>query len=82
MRLNPYGEIVNNSSFLKPASGSKTSKAATTKTEKSRIWLNLTNTQGAFKQLLLGYVTGATNNYDRGYDALSLNGNSFINFIA
>jgi hypothetical protein len=33
MRLNPY--IVNNSSFLKPASGSKTSKAATTKTEKA-----------------------------------------------
>jgi hypothetical protein len=28
----------------------------------------------------LGYVTGATNN-DRGYDALSLNGNSFINSI-
>jgi hypothetical protein len=45
--IDPYGEIVNNSSFLKPASGSKTSKAATTKTEKSRIWLNLTNTQGA-----------------------------------
>jgi hypothetical protein len=30
----------------------------------------------------LGYVTGATNNYDRGYDALSLNGNSFINFYS
>jgi hypothetical protein len=37
MRLNPYGEIVNNSSFLKPASGSKTSKAATTKTEKQDL---------------------------------------------
>jgi hypothetical protein len=73
MRLNPYGEIVNNSSFLKPASGSKTSKAATTKTEKSRIWLNLTNTQGAFNTVGL---CNWRNNYDRGYDALSLNGNS------
>jgi hypothetical protein len=56
-------------------------KSSNNQKEKSS-WLNLTNTQGAFKQLLLGYVTGATNNYDRGYDALSLNGNSFINFIA
>jgi hypothetical protein len=68
---------------LKPASASKTEKiTATNKIEKSRIWLNLTNTQGAFKQMLLGYMTGATDNYDRGYDALSFNGNSFINFYS
>ncbi|EIA09751.1 hypothetical protein HJ01_00848 [Flavobacterium frigoris PS1] len=76
-------KILDNSSFLKPGSASKTQKTTTTnKIEKSRIWLNLTNTQGAFKQMLLGYMTGATNNYDRGYDALSFNGNSFINFYS
>jgi hypothetical protein len=32
--------------------------------------------------MLLGYMTGATNNYDRGYDALSFNGNSFVNFYS
>jgi hypothetical protein len=30
-------------------------------------WLNLTNTQGAFKQTLIGYITGATNEYDNVY---------------
>ncbi|MGO4818372.1 PA14 domain-containing protein [Flavobacterium sp. W22_SRS_FP1] len=76
-------KILDNSVFLKPASASKTEKTTSTnKIEKSRIWLNLTNTQGAFKQMLLGYMTGATNNYDRGYDALSFNGNSFINFYS
>jgi hypothetical protein len=29
----------------------------------NRIWLNL-NTEGAFKQTLIGYVNGATNDYD------------------
>ncbi|WP_371539978.1 PA14 domain-containing protein [Flavobacterium sp. Arc3] len=76
-------KILDNSGFLKSVSTSKSEKVTTTtKIEKSRIWLNLTNTQGAFKQVLLGYMTGATNSYDRGYDALSFNGNSFINFYS
>jgi hypothetical protein len=29
--------------------------------DKSRIWIDLTNEQGAFKETLLGYITGATN---------------------
>ena len=45
-----------------------------------RLWLNLTNTQGAFKQLMVGYHTQATNGYDRGFDGEVLNGNSFVNF--
>jgi hypothetical protein len=32
------------------------------------VWLNLTNTQGAFKQTLIGYVSGATNDYESAYD--------------
>lgn len=83
MRLGFGGVILNNSNFFKSVSGSKTLPVtATNKIEKNRVWLNLTNTEGAFKQILLGYMTGATNNYDRGYDALSLNGNSFINFYS
>ncbi|WP_296146131.1 GEVED domain-containing protein [uncultured Flavobacterium sp.] len=37
-------------------------------TEKSRLWLNLSDHEGAFNQMLVGYVEGATNEWDRGYD--------------
>jgi hypothetical protein len=33
--------------------------------EQNRVWLNLFNNEGAFKQALVGYVTGATNNFDK-----------------
>jgi hypothetical protein len=78
--IEPYGEIVNNSSF-KACVWFENVKSSNNQNREEQDLVK-TNTQGAFKQLLLGYVTGATNNYDRGYDALSLNGNSFINFIA
>lgn len=45
-----------------------------------RLWLNLTNAQGAFKQLMVGYHNQATNLYDRGFDSEVLNGNSYVNF--
>jgi hypothetical protein len=83
MRLTKAGEILDNSQFLRPASGSKISKVTTTnEIEKSRIWLNLSNTQGAYKQTLIGYVTGATNHYDRGFDAVSINGNAYVDFYS
>lgn len=50
--------------------------------EKNRIWLNIQNDKGAFKQTLLGYVTGATNDYDSKYDGVNLNGNSYMNFYS
>jgi hypothetical protein len=37
--------------------------------EKHRIWLNIINQQGAYKQMLLGYIEGATNAIDNAYDA-------------
>ena len=36
--------------------------------ERHRYWLNISNTQGAFKQVLLGYVDGATFGLDRLFD--------------
>ncbi|MDR7209516.1 T9SS sorting signal type C domain-containing protein [Flavobacterium piscis] len=67
----------NNSQFFKPA---KTSKSA--KLEKHRLWLNMTNSGGAFKQTLIGYVTGATNDYEGDFDGRSFDGNSFIDFYS
>lgn len=43
--------------------------------QKHRIWLNLTNAQGAFNQTLIGYVEGATNGWDRDFDGRALSGN-------
>lgn len=56
--------------------------AATTDLERHRVWLNLTNTQGAFKQLLIGYIEGATNLWDDNYDAITLDANPFLDFYS
>jgi hypothetical protein len=82
MRLGAIRSNHHNTQFLKPASASKNGETGNRQQGgKNRIWLNLTNTEGAFKQTI-GYVNGATNDYDRGYDALSFNGNSYINFYS
>lgn len=39
-----------------------------TAAQKDRLWLELSNDTGAFKQMLLGYVSNATNGFDNGYD--------------
>ena len=61
-------------------------KNPTTKTantiEKNRIWLNLSNDQGAFKQTLVGYITDATNDYDNPFDGESFDGQEFIDFYS
>ncbi len=36
--------------------------------EKHRLWLDVTNENGAFNQTLVGYIEGATNGHDRLFD--------------
>ncbi|MDQ6471274.1 fibronectin type III domain-containing protein [Flavobacterium sp. LHD-80] len=67
----------NNGQFFKPSKESKV-KAI----EKHRIWLNMTNSGGAFKQLLVGYIEGASNDYDKKFDGLSFDGNTYIDFYS
>ncbi|MEN9908113.1 MAG: hypothetical protein RLZZ540_1262, partial [Bacteroidota bacterium] len=81
MRLSSSGTLLNNSQFFKLSTASKSSTVATT-TEKSRVWLNLTNKEGAFKQTLVGYITGATNNYDGGFDGVTYDGNQYVDFYS
>ncbi|WP_374174310.1 T9SS sorting signal type C domain-containing protein [Flavobacterium tructae] len=50
--------------------------------EKNRIWLNMTSTTGAFKQLLVGYIEGATNDYDSNYDGITFDGNPYLDFYS
>jgi len=64
----------NNTQFFKTAS--------TSNGENGRVWLNLTNDEGAFKQMLVGYIEDATNGYDNNFDATSFNGNAYIDFYS
>ncbi|WP_167443834.1 fibronectin type III domain-containing protein [Flavobacterium cutihirudinis] len=50
--------------------------------EKHRIWLNLRNTEGAFKQLLVAYVEGATNSWDDNFDTKTMDSNKYIDFYS
>jgi hypothetical protein len=74
MRIGVAGS---NGNFLKQAS---TKKA--TKIEKNRVWLNLTNDTGEFRQLLVAYITGATNDFDKLYDGTSMNGGASVDFYS
>ncbi|CAC9972455.1 T9SS sorting signal type C domain-containing protein [Flavobacterium panici] len=68
-----------NNKFFKPVKRqTETKKEAA----KNRLWLNLQNDNGAFKQILIGYLPGATNSYDLNYDAETLNGNQFVDFYS
>ena len=49
--------------------------------EKHRIWLNLSNEDAAFSQVLIGYAEGVTLDWDRGLDGLVNNGN-FVSFYS
>lgn len=42
-------------------------------TETNRVWINVTDTQGAFCQTLMGYRTGATDGYDHALDGAFMN---------
>ncbi|MDR7373035.1 PKD-like domain-containing protein [Flavobacterium aquidurense] len=66
-----------NSQFFRMSNANKAAAI-----EKDRVWLNLANSQGAFKQLLVGYIGGATNEMDKLYDALSSGGNTYIDFYS
>jgi hypothetical protein len=79
MRLSNIGSTLNNNQFFKTK---KPKEKNTNTTEKHRIWLNLSNTQGAFKQTLLGYVTGATNGNESRFDGQSFDGNEFVDFYS
>jgi hypothetical protein len=75
-----YGSIVAdaNGQFFKQSSVKKVSEGNT----KNRLWLDLINDEGAFKETLLGYITSATNSNESAFDGESFNGNAFIDFYS
>ncbi|TRX33262.1 T9SS sorting signal type C domain-containing protein, partial [Flavobacterium sp. ZT3R18] len=77
MRVGVGGAILNNSQFFKG-----TNTKASSALKKHRVWLDLSNTQGAFKQLLIGYVASATNGIDKRFDGKSLDANPYVDFYS
>lgn len=49
---------------------------------KHRLWLEVANDQGAYKQTLVGYVDGATYDIDRGFDGLYADGGNVVGFYS
>jgi hypothetical protein len=50
--------------------------------ESHKLWLNVSNSDGLFKQQLLTYTQGATNEFDTNLDAGTFDGNDYIDFYS
>ena len=58
----------NNSQFFKNATPATTTNSISEGLERHRVWLSLRSSLGAYSQMLLGYIQGATNDFDSLFD--------------
>lgn len=69
------GNVVFNNEMRKNVSGYDNSQffrnnsTMHSQTEKNRLWLEVIHQDGKFKQTMVGYIEGATNDLDWGYDS-------------
>lgn len=68
---NQMRELQNNQQFFK----------SNHKKSKDRFWLELKNESGAYKQILIGHLKGATNDLDRNFDGATQTSNNTIEFF-
>ena len=54
----------------------------TAASENNKLWLNLTNSNGAFSQAMIAYLPNTTTGFDDGYDAPQLNNTGLSTMIA
>ncbi|MGV9004006.1 ice-binding family protein [Flavobacterium sp.] len=57
-------------------------KNALVTAEKSRLWLDIENNQGFFKEILVGYIKNATNDYENGFDGPVAEAGNSISFYS
>jgi uncharacterized delta-60 repeat protein len=69
-----------NNNFFKSNSTKKTKEEVAI--DKHRLWLNMYNSDGAFKQMLVGYMEGATDGYDSFLDGTTFNANKYLDFYS
>ncbi|WP_033959779.1 lamin tail domain-containing protein [Psychroserpens jangbogonensis] len=73
---------INSDFFRNSESNSSTQSTSSTDTEKDRMWINMTNSDGAFSQILIGYMEDGTLGKDRLYDGIRLEGSNYIDFYS
>jgi len=74
--------VFTNSMRVVGADNSQFFKSSDANATKDRFWLNFKNKKGAFKQILIGYIEGATNGWDNNYDAVTFSVNPYIDFYS
>lgn len=70
--------VEQNNQFFRNSSQSTSSES----TEKNRLWLNISNENGAYHETLLGYLNNATNELDYGFDGKHTNGGNFVSIYS
>ena len=77
---NAHRVINSNNNFFRQANLHANVQSSTL--ESSKLWLNVSNSEGLFKQQLLCYVAEATNDYDELYDAKEIEVDGVVNFFS
>lgn len=62
----------NNNQFFKNGTAANTTNSISEGLERHRVWLSLRSNLGAYTQMLVGYVQGATNDFDSLFDGKTL----------
>ena len=75
------GNATFNNSMRATGNNDQFFKTTIPEADKDRIWLNLSNDKGAFSQILIGFIDGATDGIDRSYDGPKYGG-SLISFYS
>lgn len=73
MRSNAHG----NDNFYRPNTAENDPDS-----EKDRVWLQLTNSDGVFSELLIGFFDDATLQRDRLYDGVRIKGTNYVSFYS
>jgi hypothetical protein len=71
---NAMREVGNNSQFFRTNQ--------TSDLQRNRVWLDLKNNQGAYNQILIGYIENATDGFDNGFDGELLDAGNSVSFYS
>jgi hypothetical protein len=72
----------NNSQYFRTANDPGDDSTALPDMQKDRLWLKLTNDQGAYSEMLLGYLAGATDQLDSKYDGPTISGGTYVSLYS
>ncbi len=68
----------NNTQFFKNNASTNAVNSISQALERHRVWLSLRSSLGSYNQMLLGYVQGATNDFDSLFDGKTLAGGNSV----